>query len=108
MAIGRPAGMRLATAERLQKKWDVRCLDDLLGPDHMARQVWAYVEGLDLSVFYGRVRTTVRSSGRSPIDPKILMSLWLYATLDGWAARGFWTGCAGATRPISGCAAMSG
>jgi transposase len=49
----------------------------------MARQVWAYVEGLDLSVFYKQVRTTVRSSGRSAIDPAILMSLWLYATLDG-------------------------
>lgn len=83
MAIGRSAGLRLDTAERGQKKWDESSLDDLLGPEHRARQVWAYVETLDLSVFYGRVRTTVRSSGRSAIDPAILMSLWLYATLDG-------------------------
>jgi transposase len=83
MAIGKLAGLRLDTAERSQKKWDESCLDDLLGPEHMARQVWAYVEGLDLSVFYKQVRTTVRSSGRSAIDPAILMSLWLYATLDG-------------------------
>jgi len=83
MAIGRPTGLRLSTAERVQKRWDESCLDDLLGPEHMARQVWAYVEGLDLSVFYKQVRTTVRSSGRSAIDPAILMSLWLYATLDG-------------------------
>jgi hypothetical protein len=64
MAIGKLAGLRLDTAERSQKKWDESCLDDLLGPEHMARQVWAYVEGLDLSVFYKQVRTTVRSSGR--------------------------------------------
>ena len=83
MAIGRPAGLRLDTAERGQKQWDESCLNDLLGADHLARQVWAYVEGLDLSVFYARVRTTLRSSGRSAIDPAILMSLWLYATLDG-------------------------
>jgi transposase len=83
MAKGRWAGLRLATAERSQKQWDESCLDDLLGPEHRARQVWAYVEGLDLSVLYGRVRTTERSSGRSAIDPAILMSLWLYATLDG-------------------------
>ncbi len=83
MAIGRPTGLRLSTAERVQKRWDESCLDDLLGPEHMARQVWAYIDGLDLSVFYKQVRTTVRSSGRSAIDPAILMSLWLYATLDG-------------------------
>jgi len=83
MAKGRPAGLRLETAERRQKQWDESCLDDLLGPEHLARQVWDHVEGLDLSALYGRVRTTVVSSGRPAIDPAILMSLWLYATLDG-------------------------
>jgi transposase len=83
MSKGRPAGLRLETAERGQKQWEESCLDDLLGPEHLARQVWSYVEGLDLSVLYGRVRTTVGSSGRPAIDPALLMSLWLYATLDG-------------------------
>jgi transposase len=83
MAKGRPAELRLATAERRQKKWDESSLDDLLGPEHVARQVWDYVEGLDLSVLYRQVQTTVRSSGRPAIDPAILMSLWLYATVDG-------------------------
>jgi transposase len=83
MAKGRWAGLRLETAERGQKKWDESSLDDLLGPDHLARQVWDYVEGLDLSVLYGEVRTTVVSSGRPAIDPAILLALWLYATLDG-------------------------
>ena len=32
---------------------------------------------------YGRVQTTVSSSGRPAIDPAILVSLWLYATLEG-------------------------
>lgn len=83
MAQGRPAGLRLETAERGQKRWDESCLDDLLGPEHLARQVWDYVECLDLSMLYGRVRTRVGSSGRPAIDPAILMGLWLYATLDG-------------------------
>jgi hypothetical protein len=47
------------------------------------RQVWDYVEGVDLSVLYGRVQTTVSSSGRPAIDAAILMSVWLYATLEG-------------------------
>jgi transposase len=45
--------------------------------------VWDYVERLDLSALYGRVQTTVSSSGRPAIDPAILVSLWLYATLEG-------------------------
>lgn len=83
MAKGRPAELRMATPERFQKKWDESCLDDLLGADHLARQVWDYVEGLDLEAQYKDVQTTVRSSGRPAIDPALLLSLWLYATVDG-------------------------
>ena len=83
MAKGRPAGLRLETAVRTQLEFQQSRLDDLLGPDHRARQVWDYVEELDLSVLYGRVQTTVSSSGRPAIDPAILVSLWLYATLEG-------------------------
>jgi transposase len=83
MAQGRPAGLRLETAERRQVGFQQSCLDDLLSADHRAREVWGYVEGLDLSAFYARVRTTVQASGRPAIDPAILVSLWLYATLEG-------------------------
>src|SRR5215471_3902273 len=83
MAKGKPAGLRLEMAERRQVEFQQGCLDDLLSADHRARQVWDYVEGLDIGVLYRRVRTTVQSTGRPAIDPAILMSLWLYATLDG-------------------------
>lgn len=83
MARGKPAGLRLATAERSQVEFQQTSLDELLSADHRARQVWNYVEGLDLGLLYGRIRTTVQSSGRPAIDPAILMALWLYATLDG-------------------------
>lgn len=83
MAKGRPAGLRLETAVRTQIEFQQSSLDDLLSFDHRARQVWDYVEELDLSAFYGRVQTTVSSSGRPAIDPAILVSLWLYATLEG-------------------------
>ena len=78
MAKGRPSGLRLETAVRTQIEFQQSSLDDLLAPDHRARQVWDYVEDLDLSVLYGRVQTTVSSSGRPAIDPAILVSLWLY------------------------------
>jgi len=83
MSKGRLAGLRLVTAERGQIEFQQVCLDDLLVADHRARQVWSYVEGLDLSALYGSVRSTVGASGRPAIDPAILVSLWLYATLEG-------------------------
>src|ERR1700761_4748897 len=83
MATGIRTGQRLWRAQRDQMSWDMICLDDLLSADHRARQVWAYVEGCDLSVLYEKIRAVEGGVGRAAIDPAILMALWLYATLEG-------------------------
>lgn len=57
-------------------------LDEQLEDDHRARLVWAYVERLDLSKLYARIRAVEGGVGRTPIAPEILLSLWLYATLE--------------------------
>jgi transposase len=77
---GRP---RLRTANREQIVFRAAPLDALLPQEHPARLVWAYVEGLDLTPLYDRIRAVERGPGRAPIDPKILMALWLYATVEG-------------------------
>jgi transposase len=77
---GRP---RLQRPRREQITLRPSDLESLLPPQHRARLVWAFVEGLDLSAFHERVRATEGHSGRPPIDPAILVSLWLYATLEG-------------------------
>jgi len=82
MSIGRRAGLRLATADRGQVTFEMSCLDDLLSEDHRARQVWGYVEGLDLSGLYGSIKSVSGGAGRRGIDPAVLMTLWLYATLE--------------------------
>jgi transposase len=69
--------------ERHQIEWRASDLDSLLPEDHQARMVWSYVEKLDLSAEYAAIRATEGSPGRPPIDPRILLALWLYATLDG-------------------------
>lgn len=63
----------------------MRCLalDQLLPDDHQARLVWAYVEGLDLTPLYQAILARQGVAGRDANDPRILMALWLYATLDG-------------------------
>ena len=77
---GRP---RLRYAERDQMIWRPVSLDALLAEDHRVRLVWRFVEGLDL----GALRTTIKSvdgrPGHPPADPRILLALWLYATVEG-------------------------
>jgi len=77
---GRP---RFETANRAQVELQPCDLESLLPPGHAARLVWRFVEGLDLSAFYTAIRAREGGPGRSPIDPKILIALWLYATIDG-------------------------
>jgi len=58
-------------------------LDDLLTDDHQARVVWRFVEGLDLTDLYARIRAVEGHPGRPPADPRLLTALWLGATLEG-------------------------
>jgi transposase len=58
-------------------------LDSQLAEDHRAGAVWQFVSGLDLSEFYGQIKARGEVAGRPATDPKILLALWLYATLEG-------------------------
>ena len=58
-------------------------LDDLLTPEHHARTVWQFVQGLDLAPLYARIRSVEGRPGRPATDPPILVALWLYATVEG-------------------------
>lgn len=60
-----------------------KTIDELLEPDHPARAVWAYVQQLDLTVLYDRIRARGSLAGRPAIDPRVLVALWLYGTLAG-------------------------
>ncbi len=58
-------------------------LEATVGPEHPVRNVWAFVEGVDLSALYAEIGSVEGRAGRAAIDPRILMALWLYATVDG-------------------------
>src|SRR4051794_10526541 len=79
-ASGRP---RVRTANRQQVVFRAGPLDALIPQDHPARIVWDYVDGLDLAPLYDRIKSVERGPGRTPIDPKILMALSLYTTVEG-------------------------
>lgn len=74
---------RMLTAQRNQIALRPVDLEATVGPDHPVRNVWAFVERLDLSALYAEIGSVEGAAGRPAIDPKILMALWLYATLDG-------------------------
>jgi transposase len=80
---GTPAALRLRCVNR-QEVIDVPArLEDLLPAEHEARQLWNLVEQLDLGAFYRAVQVVQGERGRAAIDPKLLVALWLYATLQG-------------------------
>jgi transposase len=74
---------RFQRAQRVQTEWREFSLDEFVPTDEPVRAVWAYVESLDLSAFYAQIRAVEGVPGRNPIDPKILLALWLYATIEG-------------------------
>jgi len=74
---------RLRHAERHQIEFQQCSLDELLPEEHEARIVWDYVCGLDLSVLVEPIQAVEHGPGQAPADPRILMTLWLYATLRG-------------------------
>lgn len=57
-----------------------KTIDELIAPDHKARLVWALVEDLDLAPLYREIKSVEGHAGRPAIDPRILVTLWLYAT----------------------------
>jgi transposase len=58
-------------------------LDELLTPEHHARTVWQFVQGLDLTPLLDAIRSVEGGPGRPAIDPRILVALWLFATVEG-------------------------
>jgi transposase len=79
-------GARLREAERSQIAWGRIDLNAALPDDHPARAIWAVVERLDLSVLYAQIEARDEVAGAPAIDPKILLSLWIYATSEGEAS----------------------
>lgn len=73
---------RLRRPDRTQARMETVILDDRLPADHRARTVWAVVERLDLSAFYKAIAARGSEPGRAATDPRLLVGLWLYATID--------------------------
>jgi transposase len=58
-------------------------VDSLIGAEHAARVIWAYVERLDLGALEAAIKAREHTPGQAPASPQLLLALWLYGTSEG-------------------------
>ena len=75
--------VRVKRPQRDQIQWRDAALDQMIPKDHRVRAVWAYVDSLDLTPLYSKIRAVEGGAGRDAVDPKILMALWMFAIIEG-------------------------
>jgi len=92
-SAGKP---RLREPERDQIELRAVDVDSLIGAEHPARTIWAYVERLDLSALEEAIKAREHAPGQAPASPLLLLALWLYATSEG-------VGSARALARLCGC-----
>jgi len=74
---------RLRVAVRDQVVMRTLALDQMLPQDDEARLVWDFVCQADLSPLHAAIQAVQGVPGRDTNDPRILLALWLYATIKG-------------------------
>ena len=70
---------RLQPVNRNQLLWHTVDVEKLVGPDHLVRAIWELVGQLDLAGYTAEVKSVEGVAGRAAYDPRLLISLWIYA-----------------------------
>jgi len=78
--MGKP---RVRSPVRNQIEFINSSLDDLITEDHQVRNIWYYINQMDLSLFFNKILSRSCNPGRPATDPKILLALWIYAIVEG-------------------------
>jgi len=68
---------------RQQMSWRAVDVDKLIAEDHRARAIWTLVGRLNLTAFYRAIESSTEEGGRPAFDPRLLISLWVYADSQG-------------------------
>ena len=77
---------RYEAINREQLCWRVMDVERLIGEEHRARAIWEFVGQLDLSRYSEEVRAVEGKAGRPGWEPRLLISLWVYAYSEGVGA----------------------
>ena len=70
---------RLPPVNRNQLLWHAVDVEKRVGPDHWVRAIWELVGQLDLKGYRAEVGSVEGVAGRPAYDPRLLISLWIYA-----------------------------
>jgi transposase len=73
--------LRVPIRDQVEMSW--ASLDERLDPDSQARVVWSLVSALDLDAWLKEIKAVERRAGRDANDPRLLVALWVFATLRG-------------------------
>jgi len=76
-----PPRLREPTRDQIELR--ATDLDGLIGEDHLARVIWAFVLTLDLSELENRIKARGSNPGHPTIAPRLMLALWVYATSQG-------------------------
>ena len=79
----RGAKPRYEAIDREQLCWRVVDVERLIGEEHPARAIWEFVGKLDVSGYSGEIRAVEGQAGRPAWEPRLLVSLWVYAYSEG-------------------------
>src|SRR6267154_5732464 len=73
-----PVQPRVKPVDRSQLTWQMLDVEQLIEPEHSARAIWELVGRLNLDGFYAPIEAIEGTAGRTPWDPRLLVSLWIY------------------------------
>jgi len=58
-------------------------VERLVREDHEARAIWEFTGHLDLTAYYQAIHAVEGRSGCTAFDPRLLVSIWIYAYSKG-------------------------
>jgi transposase len=74
---------RYEAIDREQLCWRRVDVERLIGEEHAARAIWEFVGKLNMSGYTEEVRAVEGKAGRPGWEPRLLISLWVYAYSEG-------------------------
>ena len=74
---------KLKAVDREQMMLAHICVDELIPADHKARAMWELAGRMDLGRFEATLKTRQGEAGRAAWDPRLLVSVWVYAYSEG-------------------------
>lgn len=75
--------LRMRPVERTQYFMETVSLEDMAAGDDPVRAIWAFVEQLDLSSYYNKIKSKINEAGSPAYNPKVLLAMWIYAYSQG-------------------------